>query len=644
VIAWYVNRLRNMSPVEILHRLDEQRKRVASRFARHDWPAFANPGPAPALPGAAAACRANTDDAMRAALAERVTEILAGRCVLHGVEWPTRSPDELFPQTIWLLDPVGGAAWPGAETYCFDIGYRRDAARGDVKFVWDFNRMQCLPPLALQAALSGDAACLAAIEAAVSSWHAANPPFRGVNWNSCIELAIRSISLLVVSSLCGESLSQACAAKLREILAAQYYWLRRFPSRHSSANNHRTYELLGILAIATAMPELDPAGAAATAARAEIERHALAQILPDGVGAEQAIAYAAFTAEALLVADFIAQASGRPFGPALQERLAAFGEYCAWLVDDAGRVPAIGDDDSGPLLPDFAERPYVASIANVIAARCGRGAFAPSVGPGGLREALLGIPGAASAPRQGLRCFKTGGYTVVRETRAGQRLRLVVDHGPLGYLSIAAHGHADALAFTLSLDGTEILVDPGTYLYHAGIGWRDWFRSTSAHNTLTIEGADQSVMSGDFNWSHKANCTLESVDGSENWSVAAQCDGYLARYGVRHVRRIRALPGGVEIVDLLRPANPTLVATAQFQFAPDLVLEPDGSAFRILRAGEAIARISFEPAGETTRSCGEDRLDGGWVSPQFGEKHAAERLVWRGVIPETGLGTRIVWG
>jgi hypothetical protein len=68
-----------------------------------------------------------------------------------------------------------------------------------------------------------------------------------------------------------------------------------------------------------------------------------------------------------------------------------------------------------------------------------------------------------------------------------------LDHGPLGYLSIAAHGHADANAVTLSLDDRPILVDPGTYLYYSCGKWRDWFRGTRAHNTLNVQGADQSI-------------------------------------------------------------------------------------------------------------------------------------------------------
>src|SRR3546814_9740957 len=73
----------------------------------------------------------------------------------------------------------------------------------------------------------------------------------------------------------------------------------------------------------------------------------------------------------------------------------------------------------------------------------------------------------------GIRTFRDGGYTVVREPSARGEFLLVLDHGPLGYLSIAAHGHADALAIWLHLAGCPVIVDAGTYLYHSGGAWRD---------------------------------------------------------------------------------------------------------------------------------------------------------------------------
>jgi hypothetical protein len=39
---------------------------------------------------------------------------------------------------------------------------------------------------------------------------------------------------------------------------------------------------------------------------------------------------------------------------------------------------------------------------------------------------------------------------------------------------------------------------------------------------------------------------------------------------------------------------------------------------------------------------GEDRVDGGWVSPRFGEKLPATRLCWRGEIGEGAVTSWLV--
>ena len=56
---------------------------------------------------------------------------------------------------------------------------------------------------------------------------------------------------------------------------------------------------------------------------------------------------------------------------------------------------------------------------------------------------------------------------------------LTFDHGPVGYLSIAAHGHADTLAVWLSIGDQPVFVDAGTYLYHSSRALRDAFREYS---------------------------------------------------------------------------------------------------------------------------------------------------------------------
>ena len=87
------------------------------------------------------------------------------------------------------------------------------------------------------------------------------------------------------------------------------------------------------------------------------------------------------------------------------------------------------------------------------------------------------------------------------------------DHGPHGYLSIAAHAHADALAIEMRVGGVDVLADPGTYCYGADPAWRAYFRSTLAHNTLEVGGVDQSLAAGPHLWTRQARAELEGLEG-----------------------------------------------------------------------------------------------------------------------------------
>ena len=78
------------------------------------------------------------------------------------------------------------------------------------------------------------------------------------------------------------------------------------------------------------------------------------------------------------------------------------------------------------------------------------------------------------------------------------------DGGPHGFLSIAAHAHADALSVEVRYGGVDILADPGTYCYHGEPAWRSYFRSTIAHNTVELGGRSQSSDGGPFMWA--ASC------------------------------------------------------------------------------------------------------------------------------------------
>lgn len=642
-IAWLVDRLRGMSAMEIVHRVREAGRKRSTRRRLQGWARYTQaPAECPVLPGLRDRIL-HAAPATRQVLAASADALRAGHFEVLGLKWPEGSFDLGFPASIWTLDPRTGKSWPGPQHYCFDIGYRLEQGIGDVKYVWELGRLQFLPVLAADALLNGNAASARAVCAAIDSWYEHNPPFGGVHWAELLNVAIRAINLLMAVSIIGETLPPATIGRARAILAAHAQLLSLFPSLHSSANNHLVAERAAEYLIAVAAPELPTSAPARGMARQSLIAEATRQILADGWPAEQSPSYGAFTAEFLLLCAVVAQAEGDAFPPTVPSRLQDFANQIQCLANADAIVPALGDNDEGRVMTLCRHEPrYPMSVASAICAVNAQVLRASTRPDASLRDAVFGLPAMAPFEKPGPFRFADGGCSVDRRRIAGRDCLLTFDHGPLGYLSIAAHGHADALAVTLDVDGRPMLADPGTYLYHSGGEWRDWFRSTRAHNTLCLGGTDQSRMAGPFNWTTKAEARLDHAEPGAAWRWVASHGGYVGSFGVRHQRSVSAADDGYLLTDKLLGPGPAQRAEVVFQIGLGFEATRDGMAFVLHDAGgAAVARLEFLSPGDLSYIRGGDIGSGGWVSPRFGVREPAWRIVWAGTVPAAGAEVRI---
>ena len=508
----------------------------------------------------------------------------------------------------WSVDPITGTEWE--QSFAYKVPYRHRNDKGDVKFVWELNRLQYLHVVAAAARVAGDKDLAALCAAHVLSWIEKNPPLNGVVWASGIELALRLVSFLVVASLLPEAFSPGEAAALAESVATHAYWIDRFPSRFSSANNHRIAELTALSLAGSLMGPSTVSEAWERDGRAGLETEALRQILPDGVGAEQSPTYTAFSLEWLLVASAVGEAVGRPFSDRFLDRVEVAGRHLLGVTATGGHTPRIGDDDEGRVLFDGDDDDYVVSVAAAAAAgRTGRTCNVPAIPRRHLRHALLGEPNLRLGMTAGVSTYPAGGCTAARSVDNGREVLWVLDHGALGYLSIAAHGHADALGVWLHVDGDPVFVDAGTYLYHSGGRWRESFRGTHSHNTLVAGGLDSSTITGPFSWGDRANGRLiEAVVGPEQWRVTAEHDGYVSKFGVRHRRSLdRVGPGAYLITDTLAGSTEARVPVEiGFLLEPAIEAHPTSSGWRLERSGSPLALIDTIGAVVRKQQRGED--------------------------------------
>jgi Heparinase II/III-like protein/Heparinase II/III N-terminus len=631
--AWYRNRLAAMSAAEIVHRVVETATKQTARRHNGGWDAVEPFGPLTTIPGIRSRIIASSSD-LSALITREADNVRAGSFCLLGARWPKPPlipPDPRF----WRIDPEDGEPFPQWDAYTFDISFRHGINTREMKRVWELNRLQFLVPLAADAVLKNHNESVL-LPGMITSWMAGNPPFRGPSWISGIELALRIISVAVALSIIGvDCLDSVTRRAALRFFFAHVDWIMRFPSLNSSANNHRIAELAGLIVGSIMAPGFPGAVVLREnswrALLAEIDQ----QIHSDGVGAEQAPGYSAFSIELFLLA---ATALGRErsLPVATVDRLSAWSEHSLWLMDTDARVPAIGDfDDCRVIATTQAPEPkYVASIVAVVSGCVGRLDLAPPAKDPSIRDAILGSAEVSPAQPVGMRSFTSGGYSVIR-SRHKDPVVLTFDHGPIGYLSIAAHGHADTLSIWLSVGSQPVIVDAGTYLYHSNRDLRDLFRDTAVHNTLSLDGIGSSRPSGPFNWASKANARLISSEKTPITRVVAEHDGYVAQYGVRHRRTVEFYDASrFTIVDELLEASTDRSVTVSFLLDPSCqsTVEPDRSGVLITRNNLQIIRIASAGPLRARVVRGDEATGLGWLSPSFGVRIPTDQILFEGYL------------
>jgi uncharacterized heparinase superfamily protein len=550
-----------------------------------------------------------------------------------GVDWPQQTglPD-------WFLDPVTGNRWDES-AYCFSIPYRHNRLYGDIKYIWEINRLQYLQPVAALAWITKDAGLSALCARHLMNWIRTNKPYNGINWNSGIELALRSISICFLTTLLPQAFQEEEKKEILACLFAHGYWLHRFPSKYSSANNHLVAEGASLYLLGLALPSHPISRHWHRMGKRILSQQVHKQIYPDGIGVEQSPTYTAFSLEMFLFCAWAGNAGADAFGAKFSERLALAASALRAFVDQNGHYPRIGDDDEGRVLfADFHEPLYLQSMLAAVASICQKPDVAPPVAVNDLRSVVFGVA-APTVLTPGIRIFPHGGYSVVRDVCHNQEVLLAFDHGKLGYLSIAAHGHADALALWLHYGGRPLLVDAGTYLYHAGREWRDHFRSTSAHNTLTLNGQNSSTISGAFNWSQKAKARLTGYcDNLGAWQLSGEHTGYKGRFGVVHQRKIHKESGdSIRIEDKITSRKQReYPVEIGFLLAPDLIAEPQNGSLLVRDDARAYFRLSHQGHLGPSRHQGENTPVRGWYSHAFGSKQPATHIVYAGAM-KTGI-------
>lgn len=624
-ISWYARRLGRMSPGEVAWRVREQALRRA--WARRQvLPGQLPTGPVPGLLGGerrfASALPADTErlvpEASRTALLAAADRILKGEWEMLGaVRADMEAPD-------WFFDPVTGHR-SDPSRYAFRINQRSEEQVGNVKQVWELNRLQHLTLLAAAWYLTASEVYAERVDEQLRDWWQANLFLSGVNWTSGIELGIRLINFGWIRRLLDCWPGAADLFEGNDLFLRQLRWhqeyLATFESRGSSANNHVIAEAAGQLAASCAFPWFRESSRWRESSFALLTSSLQSNTFRSGINAELATDYHGFVFELGVFAAIEAAAAGSPVNDDTWRLLCLMADCMAALTDCSGRPPRQGDSDEGRVvLLDAPSGNRWSALLSLAAGLFGGLDWWPRLSP----DAGTTLTGALARekrvvdvrPAERPSRFPDAGITILR-TEPGEfpEIWCRCDGGPHGFGSLAAHAHADALSVEVRCGGVDILADPGTYCYHGEPEWRSYFRSTVAHNTVEIGDRSQSVDAGPFMWSRHAQTTEFPVPDSGGWS--AENDGY-AGLGATHRRSVRMdkVARSIEIIDVISGGGYDV--RLAFHLGPDVSAEVEDFVVFLSWGAATHARMTLPRELSWSLHRGETDPLLGWYSSGLG--------------------------
>ena len=558
------------------------------------------------------------------------------------------------PRIPWRRDLVHGIE--SGNQHGSHIPYLDFASAGDSKIVWEPNRHQHFFTLGQAWILTGDARYAEECFAQIDDWLRANPYPRGINWASSLEAAFRAWSWLWAVNLFSGSpaLTGARLGALSASFAQHAEFIAANLSTYFSPNTHLLGEGFSLFAIGLLLPELRGAAAWRDAGRAILLEEMQHQVRTDGAHIEQSASYHRYALEFFLCAALLAERNGCAFPASYHERLDRMLEFSRASMLPSGLQPMTGDADGGQLLHLAPRTPHDhRPLLSIAAAWRGDPDLARAAGR--LSEEALWLLGPSATKRfAACAAFVAGEEScepssvfpasgaVVQRAGSGARARyLFFDAGPQG-MDPCAHGHADALQIVCSADGVDWLIDPGTFVYTSSREWRDFFRSTSAHSTVTVDRHDQAEPVDFFKWSE-----IPQVRPEGSWMLSgldaavASHTGYarLPGCGVHRRAVIFVKPHYWLVADTLEGSG-THALDFFFHFAPDVALTPQEGGAMAVKGAERFL-IQAGTAGAALRVVeGADSPRQGWFSEDYGHRVAAPVLAAE---MKTALPARALW-
>lgn len=555
---------------------------------------------------------------------------LAENAIKHKVNLLGSGLVHLGDKIPWNKDFKNGYSWPKRTSRRIQI---MDFSKNyDIKVPWELSRLQWLIPVGQAYMLTGEERYAFAVREIIEDWIKANPLGLGVNWACTMEVALRSLTLIWLFKVFHKSPSWQ-DNKFRSNYLKQIYLHGSF-IRHnlewSDVNgNHLTANAMGLVVIGLFFANGVAPKSWSKRGWKILTDELPKQIMQDGVNFEGSTAYHRLVTELFLLPALYRLSVGLDVEEYYVQSLCKMSEFINTYSRSDGLSPLWGDADDGRTIPfgnqDKNNHGYLVTIIDYVFGS-NNSAISPikspvevfwTIGPKTFSKQT------SSAKIPCSKAFRNSGVYILRNKDD----LVFVNCGPVGMAGRGGHGHNDCLSFEASLEGHSLITDCGTFVYSADKKWRNDFRSTTYHNTPTIDGEEQNrFVDPEFLWSLYDDAKPEV----RHWSNNEDIDCFIGTHS-----GYQRLPNPVDPVRsiTLEKSTHRIIIHDRFygngehkikipyHFSIGIkAIQDSPGIWRILSGEKEFLFISQLKDNWTVT------LEDGWVSPSYGIKHSTKVL------------------
>ena len=345
----------------------------------------------------------------------------------------------------------------------------------DIKVPWELSRCQHLLWLGEAYLLTDDEKYAKEIIDEINWWIDDNPFMYSVNWTCSMDVAFRAVNWMYALNMIAGYIEfdDAFTLKVSKSLWQHGFFIRNnLEKQIPYSNNHYFSDIVGLLYLGTLFKDTFHGKRWYRFALREFYSEVRTQVLQSGVHYERSISYHRLMTELISYPAYMLQRIGEEIPEDIHKRVQRMHEYVATYTKPNGLAPLIADNDDGRFVPfvrrDFRDHNYLNDSHSIEITFAALGCTPYST--------ILGRS----------HYYPDAGVAIVKVNNN----YLYVNHGGFSKnpketdVVIGTHTHNDLLSFELSLNGKDVLVDAGTYLYTSSKVERDKFRSTKKHNTV----------------------------------------------------------------------------------------------------------------------------------------------------------------